>query len=225
MVRAVASNHGVTNHGVTNMATKLSQNALRRIGQAVRTVEAGRGKGARSLTTSQPQSIRLALVASVTDGSPDEGDPYIYAVDIYAGGWDDTPAARSAIVEDAVLWSRTELDVGAWVAAIRVGNHWEAFAGAGGAAYERPADPTAPLVLGQDSEGTADDAATTPYDALSTSTANDGVSVWVCSRIRYDHAATTPKVYAYMTKLTWPKAIAPAATGQTRVEIEAPEAW
>lgn len=84
----------------------------------------------------------------------------------------------------------------------------------------RPADPTTPTVLGQDSEGTADDAVTTAYDGEED---DEGVSVWVCTRMRYDHAAATPKLYAYMSKLTWPAAIAPTVTGQTRVEIDTPE--
>jgi len=85
----------------------------------------------------------------------------------------------------------------------------------------RPADPSTPATLGQDSEGSSDDAVETTYDAT---TATSGVSIWVCSRVRYDNAASPPKLYAYMTKLTFPGRIAPTVSGQTRVEVDAPEA-
>jgi len=84
----------------------------------------------------------------------------------------------------------------------------------------RGADPSSPTVLGQDSEGSSDDAVTTSYDGAS---GTSGVSIWVVSRIRYDHTAGTPKLYAYMSKLTFPASIAPTVTGQTRVEIDTPE--
>ncbi len=85
----------------------------------------------------------------------------------------------------------------------------------------RPADPASPAVLGQDSEGTSDAAVSTAYNGVSATT---GVSVWVCTRIRFDHSAGTPVLYAYMSKLTWPAAIAPTVSGQTRVEIDTPQA-
>lgn len=206
---------------------RLSTSAIRRIESAVRVVEAsGRGMP-RALSEVAANSIRMAKIGAAVDDSPDSGDPYIYAADIHSGVWDDTPAARAAIVEDADVWSPSALTAGAWVAVVRVGLHWELLGGSGGSVYARAADPASALTLGQDSEGTADDAITTPYDPLSTATTatHDGVSLWVCSRVRYNHAATTPKFYAYMTKLTWPKNIAPSVTGQTRVEVEAPEAW
>lgn len=86
---------------------------------------------------------------------------------------------------------------------------------------ERPADPTTPIELGQNSEGSSDDAVSTAYDA--TAEEAPGLSIWVCTRMRYDHSAGTPKLYAYMSKLTFPAAIAPTVTGQTRVEIDTPE--
>lgn len=218
------------------MATRLSTSALRRIGQAVRTVEAGRGKGARTISAAPAWTLRMAKVASVVDDTPDAGDPYTYLVDIYAGSWDDTPAVRTALAEDAELWSRTKLAVDDWVSVIRVGAHWEVFSGGG--AFTRSA-PVYPLILGQDSEGTSDAAITTPYDpavpttqTVATSTAHtastdsvDGVSIWVCSRLRYDTAATTPVLYGYMSKLTFPASIAPVVSGQTRVTIDSPEVF
>lgn len=86
--------------------------------------------------------------------------------------------------------------------------------------HPRPADPASPTELGQNSEGSADDAVATAYDA--TASAAPGLSVWVCTRIRYNHAAATPKLYAYMSKLTFPAGFAPTVSGQTRVEVDAP---
>lgn len=92
--------------------------------------------------------------------------------------------------------------------------------GCGSGEFERPDDPVNPLVLGQDSEGTSDNAVTTAYNATAEGAA--GVSIWVCTRIRYNHSATTPMLYAYMSKLTFPAGIAPAVTGQTRFVVDAP---
>lgn len=206
------------------MATRLSTSALRRIGQAVRTVEAGRGKGARTISAAPAWTLRMAKVASVVNGSPTSGNPYTYLADIYAGSWNDTPAARTALVEDAELWSRTALAVNDWVSVIRVGAHWEVFGGTGGTVYSRAADPTSAVTLGQTTEGTSANVITTPFAPLSTSQTGDGVSVWVCTRLRYSESDSPPKLYAYMSKLTFPKNIAPTVTGQTQVEIETPEA-
>ena len=128
---------------------RLSTSALRRIGQAVRAVEATAGKGPRVLADVPTIHARWAKVMSVVEGSPGAGEPYVYAADIYTGRYDETPAERTPIAEDAELWSHIALSVDDWLGVVRVGGHWEVF-GATPAAVENPAYYT---TIGSAAEG------------------------------------------------------------------------
>ena len=111
---------------------RLSTSALRRIGQAVRAAEATAGKGPRVLADVPTIHARWAKVMSVVEGSPGAGEPYVYAADIYTGRYDETPAERTPIAEDAELWSHIALSVDDWLGVVRVGGHWEVFGAGGG---------------------------------------------------------------------------------------------
>lgn len=96
--------------------------------------------------------------------------------------------------------------------------------GGGGAANDDPESPklingTANAPLG---EGTSDDEMTDTYDPADAG--QDGVSVWVLCRERYDHEGSM-KWYAYWRKLTWPSGLAPRVSAEKRVEIDTPVAY
>jgi len=84
----------------------------------------------------------------------------------------------------------------------------------------RPADPSSPTALGSETEIFA--LVSTGYTATASNA--PGLSVWVCTGVGYDHTAGTPELVAFMTKLTWPAAIAPTATGQSKITIDTPQA-
>ncbi len=85
----------------------------------------------------------------------------------------------------------------------------------------------APVEIGGDGEGGPlgegddDDAIADTYDPAQEE--QDGLHLWVVSRVRYDDEAETPVLYAYFRRLTWPQACAPLVSAETRVEIEVPE--
>jgi hypothetical protein len=85
-----------------------------------------------------------------------------------------------------------------------------------------PEDPT---ILGDDGEGgplgegVDDDALADTYSPEDAD--QDGVSLWVQCRPRYDDEGSM-KLYAYFRKLTWPKSIAPVVSAETRVLVEDP---
>lgn len=83
-----------------------------------------------------------------------------------------------------------------------------------------PDAPESPKVLGVASEGSSDDALTDTFDPATAE--EDGVSLWVLCRERFDHAGSKTW-YAYFRKLTWPKQIAPAVTGETRMTVDTPQ--
>ena len=91
-----------------------------------------------------------------------------------------------------------------------------------------PAAPEDPTILGGDGEGgplgegADDDALTDDYDPEDAD--QDGLSLWVITRIRYDHTADPAILYAYTRKLTWPKSHAPVVGAETRFVIDEPEA-
>jgi len=81
--------------------------------------------------------------------------------------------------------------------------------------------PENPTVLGSADEGTSDDALTDTYDPEDAD--QDGLSLWVLVRERYDDAGTM-KLYSYYRKLTWPAAHAPVVSAETRVLVDEPVA-
>lgn len=86
----------------------------------------------------------------------------------------------------------------------------------------RPDDPTSPDEIGVATEGSSDAADTDSYDGENPGAA-DGVKVFLLDRKRYDHTAGTPKLYAYGRWLTFPAAIAPTVSAETRIEIDEPQ--
>jgi len=86
----------------------------------------------------------------------------------------------------------------------------------------RPADPSNPLILGTASEGASDDALTDTYNGVSPG-AYDGVQIFLETRDRYMDAGSKI-LYAYGRWLTFPAAIAPTTSAETRIEIDSPQA-
>ena len=83
-----------------------------------------------------------------------------------------------------------------------------------------PSAPTGPKTLGSADAGSSDDALTDTFDP--TTATEDGVSLWVQCRDRFIYNGS--KIwYSYYRKLTWPKAIAPAITAETRVTTDTPQ--
>ena len=91
-----------------------------------------------------------------------------------------------------------------------------------------PSAPEDPAILGDDGEGAPlgegedDDALADDYDPADAD--QDGLSLWVITRIRYDHTADPAILYAYTRKITWPKSHAPVVGAETRFVIDEPEA-
>jgi hypothetical protein len=103
---------------------------------------------------------------------------------------------------------------------------FEPDAAAAEAEAEEVLPPENPKILGGDGgtgplgEGSTDDALTDTYSPEEED--QDGVSIWVCTRPRYDHTADPAILYAYTRKLTWPKSIAPVISVETRFIIDEP---
>jgi hypothetical protein len=102
---------------------------------------------------------------------------------------------------------------------------FEPEAAAAAAEDEEVLPPENPKILGGDGgtgplgEGSTDDALADTYDP--TEADQDGVSVWLLCRGKYDHEGSMI-LYDYYRKFTWPKAIAPVISAETRVLKEEP---
>ena len=109
---------------------KLSTDSIRRIGNAVRVVEATGMRGGNLVLNPGSFTYRFAKITAVVEGSPDPDTPYIYKVDIYTGEWNDVPEKRTAVLTNNALWSSIPLEVGSWFSVVGVGDHWEVFGSA-----------------------------------------------------------------------------------------------
>lgn len=83
----------------------------------------------------------------------------------------------------------------------------------------RPADPTNPTTIGAGEEGT-ESAYTTTYDGAAANA--PGLIVWLLSREGFFESGDK-KLYCYMRSLTFPAAIAPTVSAETRVLVDTPQ--
>jgi hypothetical protein len=97
---------------------------------------------------------------------------------------------------------------------------------AAAAEAEEVLPPENPKILGGDGgtgplgEGVDDDALADTYAHEDED--QDGLSLWVITRVRYDHTADPAILYAYTRKLTWPTVHAPVVGEETRFVIDEP---
>ena len=162
--------------------------------------------------------------AKVTTASTETESPYTSAASIYKGMWLDSETDRTAELTGAVLWTRTAVAEGDWVICIRTPfGRWDGLT----MQAIRPPDPVNPVYIADaDPEGTPGEGPLAScsadtfqeddvYDPTDEEVENDGVTVWMITRIAILTGELGEKFFVpFYRKLTWPKSIAPKVSNE-----------